>query len=192
MKYWKVVILGLIVINVVVIDVLVAKLWKKPTNVIETTKYIYPTVQPITPTNLPTMIIEPTRTIITNKKTRTTAIVPIPGSGSTEENKWTDMSGTEFIFNTNDYPDLIGAYLEINMKLFNGNGMAYIRLFDVTAGVEVWGSQVETNNQNFTVVTSEKLTLRPGNHLYRIQAKSLTADTTVYNSGRIRIIYGQN
>jgi hypothetical protein len=74
------------------------------------------------------------------------------------------------------------------MRLFNGNGTAFVRLFDISAGIEVWGSEVKTNSQSFTALTSEKLILRDGNHLYRIQAKSLTADTTVYNSARIRII----
>lgn len=185
-----VVILGLVVINVVAVDVLMANLWKKSNveeiKTIVETKYIYPTA-------IPTMVVpsltpEPTKRTVSSTKSRNTLIIPIPGGGSSQENKWVDVPGTEFIFNTNDYPGLIGAYLEVNMRLFNGNGMAFVRLFDVTAGVEVWGSEVSTNSQLFTVMTSDKLILKNGNHIYRIQVKSLTADTTVYNSGRIRLI----
>jgi hypothetical protein len=66
--------------------------------------------------------------------------------------------------------------------------LAYLRLFDVTAGVEVWGSEISTGSQNFTSVSSTKMTIKNGTHLYRVQAKSLTADTTIFNSGRIKFI----
>jgi len=190
MKNWLILILGFVIINAIATDILIAKLWQKsastPTKTIVETKYIYPTPEPSVIIPSPTLI--PQKNIISPKKIRTTTIIPIPGSGSTLDNKWADIAGTEFNFNPLDYSNLKEAYLEVNLKLFNGNGTAFVRLFDVTSGIEVWGSELKTNNQNFTFVTSDKLTLRPGNHLYRIQAKSLTADTTVYNSGRLRLI----
>lgn len=138
----------------------------------------------------PTATLVPTVAVrkIEVKKVKSTQYIPIPGSGSTLENKWVDLLGTEFYISTDDYPNLIGAYFEANMRLLNGNGLAYLRLFDVTAGIEVWGSEVSTGSQSFTSVSSGKLTIRNGTHLYRVQAKSLTADTTVFNSGRIKII----
>jgi len=144
--------------------------------------------------NLPTMTITPTLTptptlkTAVMKKNKSTQYIPIPGNGSTLENKWVDLTGTEFYISTDDYPNLIGAYFEANMKLVNGNGLAYLRLFDITAGVEVWGSEISANNQKFSSISSGKLTIRNGTHLYRVQAKSLTADTTVFNSGRIKMI----
>ena len=125
-------------------------------------------------------------------KKRSIQYIPIPGSGNTLENKWVDLAGTEFYISTDDYPNLIEAYFEANMRLINGNGLAYLRLFDITAGVEVWGSEISTNSQNFTSVSSGKLTIRNGTHLYRVQAKSLTADTTVFNSGKIKVILENN
>jgi hypothetical protein len=185
---WIIVVLGLVVINAIAGDILIAFLWKRPiaTNTqVQTNNYIYPT--PSTSSGLePTAT--PTKIVTEIKKVKSTTFIPIPGSGETLENKWTDIAGTEFNLITTDYPNLKEAYLEVNMRLFNGNGIAYVRLFDVTAGIEVWGSEVQTSSQSFTAVTSNRLTLRPGNHLYRVQAKSLTADTVVYNSGRIRII----
>jgi hypothetical protein len=190
MRSRTIVILGLLLVNAVVTDVLIAKLWKK-SKVVETktvveTKYVYPTLQPTALVPSPTA--EPTKVVVVPKKNKNTTIVPIPGSGSTGEIKWTDLAGTEFYLSTSDYPGLKEAYLEANMRLFNGNGVAFVRLFDVTAGIEVWGSEVKTSSQNSTAVTSERLTLREGNRLYRIQAKSLTNDTVMYGSGRIRIV----
>lgn len=121
-------------------------------------------------------------------KSKSTIYVPVNGSGNVLDTKWTDISGTEFYFNPDDYPGLKEAYFEANMKLLNGNGMAFIRLFDSSAGIEVWGSEVKRSSQVFGPVVSGKLTLRKGNHLYRVQAKSLTADTTVFNGGRIKLL----
>jgi len=151
----------------------------------------------LSPTPAPTLVSSPTVTPIPTKaivlktsvpKTKTVSYIPIPGSGSILKNQWTDIPGTEFSINTDDYPGLSDARFEANMKLLNGNGKAFLRLFDTTVGVEVWGSQIETGSQNFVFVTSGEIYIRPGNHLYKIQAKSLTADTTVLNSARIKIV----
>jgi len=151
----------------------------------------------ISPTPSPTLLPSPTVTPVPTKtivfktpipKTKTVSYIPIPGSGSILKNQWTDIPGTEFSINTDDYLGLSEARFEANMKLLNGNGKAFLRLFDTTVGVEVWGSQIETDSQNFVFITSGEIYIRPGNHLYKIQAKSLTADTTVLNSARIKIV----
>lgn len=123
-----------------------------------------------------------------SKKSFITTYLPIPGQGETMENRWTSIPGTSFWLNTADYPRLQEAYFESNLKLFNANGQAFLRLFDATAGIEVWGSEISTGSQSFVFLTSGKITLRPGNHQYVIQARSLTADTTIFNSPRIKLI----
>jgi len=135
---------------------------------------------------------DPTSTSVPVKpavsKQTSVAYIPIPGTGQTLSNQWVDLTGTEFYLAKQDFPGLKEAYFEANLKLLNGNGTAYLRLFDVTNGIEIWGSQVETSSQVDTMVSSSKLTLRSGNNLIRVQAKSLTADTTIYTSGRLKLI----
>jgi len=118
----------------------------------------------------------------------TASYVPVPGSGRLLVYQWTSLPGTEFYFNPADFPGLTEARFEANMKLLNGNGLAFLRLFDLTAGIEIWGSEVQTSSQSDTMMVSSPLTLRSGNHLLCVQAKSLTADTTVFNFGRLKII----
>jgi hypothetical protein len=130
----------------------------------------------------------PNRKTPTTAKTRTFLYIPIPGNGETLSNSWVNINGTSFYFNTPDYPSLKEAYFEANLKLLNGNGVAYLRLFDMTAGVEVWGSEINTSTQQFSFVSSGKLTLRSGNHQYQIQLKSLTADTAIFNSARLKLV----
>lgn len=189
MSFWAKFFISLLVVDLVFINSAFIFLYLKP---LPASVIITPV-----PINTPTLFPSPTSTFFppsptTSKpiisKTKTVAYIPLPGSGSLLSPKWADLSGTDFYFDTTDFPGLKDAYFEANMKLLNGNGFAFLRLFDVTAGIEIWGSEVKTNNQAVTAVVSGKLTLRPGKHLIRVQAKSLTADTTIYISGRLKII----
>lgn len=203
-KTAKILLIIILVLNILVIDIVLFLLWRKNNSTPLVTNNECPVKcnelidqktanlqtlidvnLPPTPTETPTPKVS---TVVPISKSKTTQYIPIPGSGTTLENNWVDLTGTEFYISTDDYPNLVGAYFEANMKLVNGNGLAYVRLFDVTAGVEVWGSEISTNRQDFSSISSNKLTIRNGTHLYRVQAKSLTADTTVFNSGRIKVI----
>lgn len=135
------------------------------------------------PTTKPAAAVAPTRT-----KLRSVAYVTIPGSGSSSKNDWETLSGTEFYFDKSDYPGLVEVYFEANMKLFNGNGVAYVRLLDSTNGVAVQGSDVQTNSQLNAVVFSGKVNFWAGKNLIKVQAKNLTADTAVYNWGRLKVV----
>lgn len=121
------------------------------------------------------------------KKVTSVSYVPVPGSGSSVANDWADVTGTDFYFNTADFPGLVSVYFEANMALMNGNGTAFVRLFDVTHGIGVQGSDVQTSSQTNNLVTSGQVAFWSGKNLIRVQAKSLTADTAVYTSGRLRI-----
>lgn len=143
----------------------------------------FPTTAPI-----PTQVIIRTGGTTVREKVRTVQYVTVPGSGSTRANDWENLAATEFYLDTRDYPGLVEIYFEANMKLFNGNGAAYARLFDATHKIGVQGSEVSTTSQTDAVVTSGQVTFWAGKNLVRVQAKSLTADTTVYNWGRLRIV----
>jgi len=121
-------------------------------------------------------------------KTRTTSYVTIPGSGSTTETAWTNVAGSEFYFNPADYPGLVSVYFEANMKLFNGSGLAYAQLFDVTHGIGVQGSEVSTKSGVDIVIESGMVSFWQGRNLIRVQIKSQTAESAEFNSGRLRIL----
>lgn len=121
-------------------------------------------------------------------KTKSASYIPIPGSGNTLETSWTDIEGTDLYLSKADYPGFTEAYFEANMKLLNGNGKGYLRVYDVTNGRAVDGSEIETSSQTSVFVSSGKISLWEGYNHYVVQAKSLTADTTYFESGRLKII----
>lgn len=141
----------------------------------------------ITPTSVPVITLVPFISAI-KQKTRSTSYVPIPGSGSTLNTQWTDLTGTDFYLSTADYPGLMSVYFEANIRLQNGNGKAYVRLYDVTNSRGVDKSELTTDSQISVFVSDGPISLWSGNNHYRIQAKSLTADTTHFESGRLKII----
>lgn len=126
--------------------------------------------------------------VTTKTPVRREEMMTIPGSGSTSANDWADITGTYFYFDTRDWPGLAEVYFEANMKLFNGNGVAYVRLFDETHGIGVTGSENDTTSQVNVWAKSQKVTFWAGRNLIKVQGKSLTADTVVYNQGRLRIV----
>ena len=121
-------------------------------------------------------------------KTKQYYYMPIPGSGETLSNDWVDISGTDFYFDPAEYTGLIEARFESNMRLVNGNGKAWVRIYDVTHSITVINSEIQTSSQTTDNVTSDILLFWAGRNLYRIQAKSLTADTAVYEGGRIKVV----
>ncbi len=147
--------------------------------------------EPVMMTGAPTSTVIPTRgagATATTKKVRAVAYVTIPGSGSSKLVTWENISGTEFYFDKSDYPGLTEIYFEANMNLLNGNGKAFVRLYDAAHSIGVDGSEVTSTGQPAGIYTSGKLNFWAGKNLIRVQAKTLTADTAVYNYGRLKIV----
>lgn len=121
-------------------------------------------------------------------KVKSTTYVTIAGSGSTTATDWVNVAGSDFYFNPADYVGLVSVYFEANMKLMTGSGRAYVRLFDSTHGIGVQGSEASTQAGSDTVVESGQVSFWTGKNLIRVQIKSLTTESAVYNSGRLRIV----
>lgn len=155
-------------------------------------KLIEEKIANVLPSYLPSVTVKPQSTIVPpSAKTKFVSYIPIPGSGNTTNTNWTDLAGTEFSFSIGDYVGFKEAYFEANMKLFNGNGVAYLRLYDITNSRAVDGSEISTSSQSSVAVSSGRISLWQGNNRYKIQARSLTADTTYFESGRLKIINEQ-
>lgn len=125
---------------------------------------------------------------VAKKKVRTVQYVAVPGAGgSTQSMIWSDVGGSDFYFDKAEYPGLVEIYFEANMRL-SGSGMAYVRLADVTHGISVQGSDVQTKNNTDSVLESGKLNFWAGKNLIRVQVRSVTTELATFNSGRLKVV----
>ncbi len=129
-----------------------------------------------------------TTPVPTGKKT---SYISLSGPITTTSTAWVDASGVEvYVDLTNDYSKDATVSWEATLSVANSNGQAFARLFDVTHGIAVNGSEISlTNNATPTLVSSGNLSFWSGKNLYRVQLKSLNSFVVTFASGRIKIVY---
>lgn len=118
-----------------------------------------------------------------------TSYIPLGGTFSTTSTDWVDVPNNQITFDlVKDYGSGAKASWEAFLKVDNGNGQAYVRLFDVTHGIAVDGGELSVTNAGaFTNTGSGNLSFWAGRNLYRVQMKSLNGFTVYLDSARIRI-----
>ena len=132
-----------------------------------------------------------TTRVTTAPTEKKTSYISLSGPITTTSTAWVDASGVEvYVDLTNDYSKDATVSWEATLSVANGNGQAFARLFDVTHGIAVNGSEISlTNNATPTLVSSGNLSLWSGKNLYRVQLKSLNSFVVTFASGRIKIVY---
>jgi hypothetical protein len=117
--------------------------------------------------------------------------IQISGSGSTQSTVWTDVPGTDFSFDvTRDFDKSAKFAWEGFLKITSANGTAYARIYDVTHGIGVDGSEIlVVDKGEFTRANSTNMNFWAGRNLYRVQIKSLNTFNVDYMGGKIRISY---
>jgi len=133
-----------------------------------------------------TKVVEKTTTTSTSQPQ--VIYIPLGGGGSTTNKEWTDVGNAEVYFNIGDYSNVDRIYFEGFINVKHGNGKAFARLYDVTHGIGVQGSDIYTDSESFSLVESGSLSFWQGKNLYRIQIKSLNGYEASIDSGRIKVI----
>ncbi|MDP2664202.1 MAG: hypothetical protein Q8P08_02075 [bacterium] len=120
-----------------------------------------------------------------------TTYISLAGPFTSTATDWFDLSGVEaYIDLEKEYGKGASTAWEASLKVAHGNGQAFARLFDVTHGIAVSGSEISTtNNADSKLVTSGNLNLWAGRNLYRVQIKSLNSFEVTFGGGRIKIQY---
>ncbi|MBI4059358.1 hypothetical protein HY404_03920 [Candidatus Microgenomates bacterium] len=125
-------------------------------------------------------------------KTSSTKVnyVTISGAGSSIKLDWEDLSITDFYLNTREYGSVKDTRWYATIKLKDGNGRAWVRLFNVTRNEPVESSVMSTNSQTFTTLESDLLKLRSDGkaNLYRVQLKTESGYEVTFDSGKVKII----
>ncbi len=120
------------------------------------------------------------------------AFIPLGGSGSTQNTNWTDVPNAQVWLNfRGEYGTLARAWWDAFLRVDNANGTTFARLFDVTHGIAVNGSEISVSNTTTStdVESAGNLQFWAGKNLYRVQIKSLNSSYAFFDSGRIKISY---
>ena len=117
--------------------------------------------------------------------------IPLSGPITTTSSSWYDAPGTDFYLDLEkDYNLNALSSWEAYLKVAHSNGTAYARLYDVTHGIAVNGSEINlSNNSSLTQISSGNLSLWAGRNLYRVQLKSLNTFEITFGSGKVKITY---
>lgn len=123
-------------------------------------------------------------------RTKQTVYIPLNGSFLTTSTDWVDIKTSDvYIDLKNDYSETATPLWEATLKIEQGNGVVFARLFDVTHAIAVSGSEISANSPTFTLVSSGNLSFWAGRNLYRVQIKSLTSLPAYIESARIKVVY---
>ncbi len=116
-----------------------------------------------------------------------TLYIPIGTGGSSTSGSYESIGSQEAVINSGDYPGYKDMVLEVNMRIYQGNGTAYARLFNKTDGLAINGTDVSTGSQNFGLHSSSTFTLPGGSKTYTVQLKSNSSYSADLQSVRIRV-----
>jgi len=116
------------------------------------------------------------------------AYIPVGNSGSgTSSTDFSSVSGHEITMDTGSYPGYKQMVLEVNFRIFQGNGTGEVRLYNKTDGTGIIGSTLSTTSQDYATKTSSGFTLASGSKTYTVQVKSSTGYSVDLQWSRIRV-----
>jgi mannose-6-phosphate isomerase-like protein (cupin superfamily) len=136
-----------------------------------------------------------TRTVVkevsTNTSSKQTTYIPMGTTFSTKSMDWVDVPDSSvYVDLINDYGSDTWVSWEVSLKVSQGNGKAFARLYDDTNKIAVNFSELSTeSNAFFKQVISGSLPFWRGRNLYKVQIRSLNSSDVTYSGGRIKINY---
>lgn len=135
-------------------------------------------------TPIPTSAASPTSSTTGAKS----VYIPIGYGGSSKATSdFQSVTEQEITIDTANYPGYKNAYLEVNLKIDNANGIGEARLFNTTDGTALLGSLISTTSGSYSNKTSGAFNLTNGSKKYNLQLKSSTGYTVSVQLTRIRI-----
>jgi len=98
------------------------------------------------------------------------------------------VSGTEFWLETTLYGSNVTVTWQGNLAIKDGNGIGYVRLYDLTNHRAVDGSQVSVSGTDTISFYSSSLSIWRGQNQYRIEAKSTTGYEVTVSTPRLKLV----
>jgi hypothetical protein len=125
----------------------------------------------------------------TKKTTSTVKEFYVPfGSGSTKNMNWEEISGVEAVIDSANFSGVKSIIFEASLRIPSANGRVYAKLYDVTSKHDVWFSEVSAEGPSSYRAESAKVSLSPGQNLYRVMLKSTMGYEAILDWARLKII----
>jgi len=120
---------------------------------------------------------------------KTISYLPLGNGGTTTNQTWSAISGSNFSFDLSDYPTGTKIYWQGNIKSVYGNSRCYTRLYDKSNFRSVDYSEQSSSQIVFENLTSQPLSIWRGNNQYRLETKSLNGIECQLESPKLIIKY---
>lgn len=137
---------------------------------------------------IPTPKASTTTTVVQQNGTVKTSYIPVGSSLSTTSSAWTNVAG-EIYIDPADYGKTPTFSWTVSLKIANSNGEVRARLFDVTHGIAVDGSELSNNTSSYVSSSSGNIPFWSGRNLYRVQIKSTVGQEASIASAQIKVTY---
>lgn len=109
--------------------------------------------------------------------------------GSTQSTSFIELTGTQISFDTGNYPGAKGFYFQANLQSDAPDRTSYARVYDVTHGVSVSGSDINFTGLTSTFKESTAMNLPSGKVTLDVQTKSFNGNLSSVQNPRIKIQY---
>lgn len=125
------------------------------------------------------------------KSTPKTSYVNFDGTYTTTSTDWTTIDASAVVIDLeNDYGKSASVYFTASLKIGNGSGQAYVRLYDDTNKIAVSGSELTSlNNINYSLIETQNLPFWKGRNTYKLQIKSLNSQEVFVTNSKLKIYY---
>lgn len=108
------------------------------------------------------------------------------GGGMGASTNWTQV-GEKFFFDAGLYPEGVKVTLEGWMQNSEGVGLGSVRLYDITNGRAVDGSEISINSKSRASFYTKQLSIWRGMNQYSLEVKSDTGYLVSITDGRLKI-----
>lgn len=118
---------------------------------------------------------------------RSPVYIPLGTDGSSISTDWTTVDTLQADIDPAEYSGYKSMQLELNLRVNQGNGKAFARLYNKAKGTAILSSEVSTTSPTYVYITSPTFTLPSGKENYRLQLKSLTGYSVDAQNIRIKV-----
>lgn len=113
--------------------------------------------------------------------------IPLGSGAASVSLEWQTSDALQVTIDPSQYPGYSSMQLEMGLRVYQGNGTAFARLYDVDDSQAIYNSDVSSANQDYTWVSSNNFRLPAGSKKYKLQLYTNTTYESSEQNARIKV-----